>query len=223
MTIMVMIERAARRPATRVGTAVEPITPRSAMFPNRAIAVLAAAAASALSPAVARGGPIQDNSFLVEEAYNQESGVIQHISAFNRVAGNGAWAYTFTEEWPVLSQTHQASVTFTYAGLPSRGGTGMGDLALNYRWQAVGDARPPSRWRRASRSSSSGDAARRLGSGGAGLQVNLPSAPRSATASSPTRTSAAPGSRPRGPPPAARARSRRWPSARASSGWRTRT
>lgn len=27
-------------------------------------------------------GKIQDNSFLIEEAYNQEDGVVQHISAF---------------------------------------------------------------------------------------------------------------------------------------------
>jgi hypothetical protein len=34
--------------------------------------------------------PIQDNSFLVEEAYNQEPGVIQHVARFTAsAAGTG--------------------------------------------------------------------------------------------------------------------------------------
>ena len=44
---------------------------------------------------------IQDNSFLVEEAYNQEFGVVQHISGFTRFWDSKDWAYTFTQEWPV--------------------------------------------------------------------------------------------------------------------------
>ena len=39
--------------------------------------------------------PIQDNSFLIEEAYNQERGVVQHINTFQRVH-SGDWVYTFT-------------------------------------------------------------------------------------------------------------------------------
>src|SRR6185436_8207277 len=41
---------------------------------------------------------IADNSFLIEEAYNQEAGVVQHISALALVEG-GNWAYGFTQEW----------------------------------------------------------------------------------------------------------------------------
>ena len=38
-----------------------------------------------------RSGPLQDNSFLVEEAYNQEPGVVQHISSAHGAAyGNRA-------------------------------------------------------------------------------------------------------------------------------------
>jgi hypothetical protein len=33
--------------------------------------------------------PIQDNSFLIEEAYNQEPGVVQHISVFTRTRSSG--------------------------------------------------------------------------------------------------------------------------------------
>jgi hypothetical protein len=141
------------------------------------LAALLATLAAALAPAAALAGddgPIQDNSFLIEEAYNQEAGVIQHISAFSRGSG-GAWLYSFTEEWPVLGQTHQASVTLSCAGLPAAGPSGMGDLALNYRWQALGSgetalALAP----RLTALLPTGDARRGLGAGGAGLQANLP-------------------------------------------------
>jgi len=46
--------------------------------------------------------PIEDNSFLIEEAYNQEAGVVQHISTFALQRGTRAWVYAFTQEWPLL-------------------------------------------------------------------------------------------------------------------------
>lgn len=46
-----------------------------------------------ISPAV-RPAPIQDNSFLIEEAYNQEDGIIQHISTFERLSSTHDWVYT---------------------------------------------------------------------------------------------------------------------------------
>ena len=52
---------------------------------------------------------IQDNSFLIEEAYNQEPGVVQHISTFQRAVPTGQWQYTFTDEWPAWSQASPAS------------------------------------------------------------------------------------------------------------------
>jgi len=145
------------------------------MAPSRiAVPALLAALAVAAIPARSEGGPIQDNSFLIEEAYNQEAGVIQHISTFNRSVRTDAWAYSFTEEWPVLGQTHQASVTFNAASL-SPGSSGVGDLALNYRLQALGNggtavALSP----RLTLLLPTGDASRGLGNGSAGLQVNLP-------------------------------------------------
>ena len=53
------------------------------------------------APAEADKPIVSDNSFLVEEAYNQEAGVVQHISVFQRGTQSGDWAYSFTEEWPV--------------------------------------------------------------------------------------------------------------------------
>ena len=73
---------------------------------------------------------IQDNSFFIEEAYNQEEGVVQHINSFLR-QHNGDWVYTFTQEWPLFSQQHQLSYTIPVQRLGSapHGGTGLGDIA----------------------------------------------------------------------------------------------
>ncbi|HEX9240915.1 MAG TPA: hypothetical protein VF875_00600 [Anaeromyxobacter sp.] len=149
------------------------------MLTKRAARTLAAlAAATVATVAVAEDAkPIQDNSFLVEEAYNQEPGVIQHISLFTRDRDTGNWVFAFTEEWPAFGQTHQASVTVQ--GLRTSAGTenvtGFGDVMLNYRWQAVGSGDTAVAFApRLSVLIPSGDSKRNLGLGGAGLQMNLP-------------------------------------------------
>lgn len=43
---------------------------------------------------------IQDNSFFIEEAYNQERGVVQDISTFSRMWNGKDLSYSFTQEWP---------------------------------------------------------------------------------------------------------------------------
>jgi hypothetical protein len=128
--------------------------------------------------AVARaGGPIQDNSFLVEEAYNQEHRVVQHISTFSRAAGSGDWIYTFTQEWPVHDERHQLSYTLPLQALHSAdlGSTGVGDIALNYRLQAVGNGSAAAAFSpRLSLLLPTGRASETLGAGGVGVQVSLP-------------------------------------------------
>src|SRR3954465_12843370 len=98
-------------------------------------------AAAQERPPVAEPLPIQDNSFLIEEAYNQERGVVQHINTFWRTAGSGDWAYTFTQEGPVPDVKHQVSVPLPVQQLHGAAAarTGIGDVALSYRYQAVGD------------------------------------------------------------------------------------
>lgn len=128
-------------------------------------------------PAAAQPSPIQDNSFLIEEAYNQEPGVIQHISAFTRLWASRDWAYTFTEEWPVPGHArHQLSATFSAVSPgATAAGAGLGDILLNYRYQLAGDGE--SRVAVAPRLSliaPSGQAGAGRGFGGAGVQVNLP-------------------------------------------------
>jgi hypothetical protein len=90
------------------------------------IALVVAAAANAVAQ---QPVPIQDNSFLMEEAYNQERGIVQHISTLLR-AGR-SWAYSFTQEWPLAGQRHQLSFTIPVE-------KGVGDVALNYRQQVAG-------------------------------------------------------------------------------------
>lgn len=127
--------------------------------------------------AAAAPAPIRDNSFLIEEAYNQEAGVIQHISAFTRNRDTREWSYTFTEEWPVRSETHQVSVTLPLQR-PLGGAeadAGMGDLGLNYRYQAAGGSEGRTSFApRASLLLPTGDEARGRGAGGPGFQFNLP-------------------------------------------------
>lgn len=115
--------------------------------------------------------PIRDNSFLIEEAYNQEPGVIQHILLFSRDRATSDWELGFTQEWPLGSQNHQ----FSYAvPLVSAGSErGLGDIALNYRYRWLAGERSESVIR-LSALLPTGNAARGLGAGGAGVQLNLP-------------------------------------------------
>ena len=122
--------------------------------------------------------PIQDNSFLVEEAYNQEFGVVQHIQNFQRYWNSNDWVYSFTQEWPVdAAPRHQLSYTLVvlHAGDQPSSGGGFGDILLNYRYQLVGSG--DTRVAFAPRISAllpSGDSRIGRGAGGAGVQGMLP-------------------------------------------------
>jgi hypothetical protein len=116
---------------------------------------------------------IQDNSFLIEEAYNQEAGVVQHISAFQR-ADNGDWGYSFTQEWPLGGIRHQLSYTIPVEHTGSFG-TGVGDMGINYRYQLTGS--PEARTVIAPRLTlllPTGSEERDRGTGGVGIQGNIP-------------------------------------------------
>lgn len=120
-------------------------------------------------------GPIEDNSFMVEEAYNQEDGVIQHISYFQRLASSKDWLYTFTDEWPVRTQKHQLSTTFIATHSGEFGGAGLGDTLINYRYQLVGTGE--TKLAVAPRLSvilPTGESTQGRGYGGTGLQTLIP-------------------------------------------------
>src|SRR5918992_1369706 len=91
---------------------------------------------------------IEDNSFLIEEAYNQEPGVVQHIfnTLYNNDSRRRGWTFSFTQEWPVFSQDHQFSYTIPTYHLVEGSDRlyGIGDVLLNYRYQALeeGELKP---------------------------------------------------------------------------------
>src|SRR5262245_40083397 len=112
----------------------------------RALVLLAALGGSAFaqekpaqgSPAEAsaktgssRPWEITDNSFFVEEAFNQEPGVVQNIFGVYR-PGDGSWSTGFTQEWPLRVHRHQFSYTLPFAG--SGLASGIGDVMIHYRF-----------------------------------------------------------------------------------------
>lgn len=123
------------------------------------------------SLAFAEGG-IKDNSFLMEEAYNQEAGVVQFINGYQYSDLTKEWDYTFTNEFPINDETHQFSYALPFSkksGPPEE--TGVGDILLNYRYQLVNNehiAMAP----RISLILPTGDYKKELGNGAAGVQFN---------------------------------------------------
>jgi hypothetical protein len=117
---------------------------------------------------------IQDNSFLIEEAYNQEPGVVQHIGSFRRQGDDRFFA--FTQELPLGSQAHQFSWSVPYAWVRDElvGDIGrLGAVQLNYRYQALAEsAHLPAFAPRLSLVLPIDDPKSELGEGG--LQINLP-------------------------------------------------
>ena len=131
------------------------------------------AAAEEADKRVAAG--LQDNSFLIEESYNQEPGVVQHIAVLRRQ--NRDWFFNFVQEWPLGSQTHQFSYSVPYSWLRLDGQRvyGVGDVMLNYRFQALLEsASRPAFAPRFSLILPTGDPNKDLGSGSLGYQVLLP-------------------------------------------------
>ena len=115
---------------------------------------------------------ITDNSFFIEEAFNQEAGIFQNIVGVLH-DGTSQFALGFTQEWPAPSMKHQLSYTLLLARLDHE--TGFGDVLVNYRYQLFEEG--PGRAAVSPRLSvilPAGDARRGLGAGGMGWQVNVP-------------------------------------------------
>jgi hypothetical protein len=115
---------------------------------------------------------IADNSYLVEEAYNQERGVVQHIGTLLVPAGAVPAHVIVTQEWPLIGQRHQISFALPLSP-GAEAGVGLGDVVLNYRYLLAGGGRlavaprfsvtlPTGAWDRG------------LGAGSPGLQLAVP-------------------------------------------------
>lgn len=115
---------------------------------------------------------VRDNSFLIEEAYNQEARVVQHITTFQRTSGD-AWVASFTQEWPLGGIRHQLS--WSLSAVNGGPGGGIGDGAINYRYQLLGaNGRRVSLAPRLSALVPVGEWDRGRGTGAGAVQFNLP-------------------------------------------------
>jgi hypothetical protein len=122
---------------------------------------------------------IEDNSYFIEEAYNQEDRVVQHINNGRlSLLSSHDFAYTFTQEWPVFSQKHQFSYTIGFSSLNSGKVFGFNDVMLNYRYQLTGHDAFVTLAPRFSLIIPTGNAKEDLGTGVYGYQVNLPASKR---------------------------------------------
>jgi hypothetical protein len=118
---------------------------------------------------------VADNSFFIEEAYNQEARVVQHIATADRGdLDDEVTALSFTQEWPAPSQRHQVSFTLNH---PAGGGShpgDWGDLLLNYRYQVPVAAENLAVAPRVSLVLPSDEPDDPLDPDGPGVEVNLP-------------------------------------------------
>jgi hypothetical protein len=114
------------------------------MWGKKIVLALALTAMIPFQASAEEAKKLQDNSFLLEEAYNQEDGVVQHIQMFQYFKKSKDWLYSFTQEWPVPKQAHQLSYSIPVSKLNSNDAfgnntseTGVGDVMINYRYQAI--------------------------------------------------------------------------------------
>lgn len=119
----------------------------------------------------------EDNSFLIEEAFNQKTGVIQNIFNFYWDSFKSKnMNLSFTQEIPISSVKHQLSYTLSYTHVGDQYGnmiSGLGDLYVSYRpmvWSEEKWAMIIPRFTIILPTGSSKDG---LGSGAFGGQVNL--------------------------------------------------
>ncbi len=116
----------------------------------------------------------EDNSILIEEAYNQEFGVVQHITtlAFDGPRRRDL-AVELTQEWPFATQRDQFSYTVSLLR-PDAGSAGPGDVQLHYRRQFGMGGRPWALAPSVSLILPSGSVAQGRGDGSAGVELGLP-------------------------------------------------
>lgn len=77
--------------------------------------------------------PLEDNSFLVEEAYNQEPGVVQFIQVYQKDVKTKNWDYVFINEIPILDESNQFSYELPLGYDEVLESSQIRDIKLNYR------------------------------------------------------------------------------------------
>lgn len=122
---------------------------------------------------------ISDNSFLIEEAYNQEQGEVQHVfnAVFTNESRRRGWSFNFTQEWWLFSDRHQISYSIPFYRLreEGEGQRGVGDILLEYRYQLTDEGpKIPAVAPKFSLILPTGDRNKGTGDGVVGYQWNLP-------------------------------------------------
>ena len=160
------------RSGARVADALRRVLCCAVMLVIAALPAAAQTAATVLPTDSSRPFEIEDNSFFVEEAFNQEAGIVQTIVGSTFLVESG-WAATITQEWPVPAMRHQLSFTVPFGRV--NGETGPGDVAVNYRYQLL-EEKPgqPALAPRLTVLMPTGSTSRGLGTGAWGLQFNVP-------------------------------------------------
>jgi hypothetical protein len=151
-----------------------------------ACGVIAPAFASAQNLDTRTVSAMRGNSFIIEEAYNQEPGTVQHILSARRLGRD--WDFDFRQEWGLFSPAHQFSFSVPYsrnvsspAVVPgprqpvSNSSTGIGDTSFSYRYQLLDETGMlPAIAPRISVIAPTGDDRRGFGTGATGTRFNLP-------------------------------------------------
>ena len=85
--------------------------------------------------------PISGNTFLIEEAFNQDARVVQHILKFSFTRPSDENLIFFAQEWPLFSHDHQIGFSFSYFWLKKDENPYFlfGTLTLDYRYQLLDD------------------------------------------------------------------------------------
>lgn len=166
------VEAQKAAPAETLIEALRPGNNENLSAPD-ASAIVGGPASAQAAPEPASKFRITDNSFLVEEAFNQDAGVFQNSFVMARSRATGAWSGSFTQEWPVSTIRHQLSVTVPMSVMDGNGA--VGDGLINYRFQAwSGKGKLPLFSPRLSAVLPTSAQRREYGTSGVGWQMNLP-------------------------------------------------
>ena len=100
---------------------------------HRTLSVALALALLAILPVAAdEPSPIEDHNFFAESGWNRSGGAMTWTNVYLR----GALSYELAQEWAGSSTRHQLSYTIPFYS--ENGRAGLGDTALNYRYQLLG-------------------------------------------------------------------------------------
>jgi hypothetical protein len=118
---------------------------------------------------------IEDNSYFIEESYNQEPGVVQHyINGLHYAKPSKDFFFSFTQEWPLAGIAHQISYSIPYTFIAGNTINGIGDIFINYRYQLLYHDDWAACSPRFSIILPTGNSDKGLGNGVMGFQTNLP-------------------------------------------------